>query len=57
MVYLGINQGKGTFSIIANGEGKQAARCLRNHLDTSGKALEKTAQNNAEQQDDNRPHI
>ena len=33
-----------------DGEGKQAARCMRNHLDTSANALKNTAQINAELQ-------
>ena len=52
-----IETAKMVYTFIVSGEGKQAARCMRNHLDTSANALNKTAQNNAELQNDDRHHI
>jgi GntR family transcriptional repressor for pyruvate dehydrogenase complex len=42
-----IETAKSAYTFIIGGEGKQAARCMRNHLDTSRKALRKIAQPNA----------
>ena len=39
-----IETAKMVYTFIISGEGKQAARCMRNHLDTSRKALKTTAQ-------------
>jgi len=52
-----IETAKMVYTFIISGEGKQAARCMRNHLDISRKALNKTAPNDAEPQNDNRNHI
>ena len=45
-----IESAKMVYTHIVNGEGKQAARCMRNHLDTSANALKKAAHINAELQ-------
>ena len=52
-----IETAKMIHTFIVSGEGKQAARCMRNHLDTSANALKKTAQDSAEQQNEVRLHI
>lgn len=48
-----IESAKMVHRYIVSGEGQQAARCMRNHLDTSANALKKTAQINAELQSTN----
>lgn len=45
-----IESAKMVYTFIVNGEGKQAARCMRNHLDTSANALKNAAHINAELQ-------
>ncbi len=45
-----IESAKMIYTFIVSGEGKQAARCMRNHLDTSANALKKAAQISAELQ-------
>lgn len=52
-----IETAKMVYTFIVSGEGKQAARCMRNHLDTSANALKKTSQERAELQNDDRLHI
>jgi len=48
-----IESAKMVYRFIVSGEGRQAARCMRNHLDTAANALKKTAQTNAELQSAN----
>ena len=45
-----IESAKMVYTFIVSGEGKQAARCMRNHLDISANALKKAAQFNSELQ-------
>jgi len=45
-----IESAKMVYTFIDSGEGKQAARCMRNHLDTSANALKKAAHISAELQ-------
>ncbi len=45
-----IESAKMVYTFIVSGEGKQAARCMRNHLDISANALKKAAQINSELQ-------
>jgi DNA-binding GntR family transcriptional regulator len=45
-----IESAKMVYTHIVNGEGKKAARCMRNHLDTSANALKNAAHINAELQ-------
>lgn len=45
-----IETAKMVYSFIVSGEGKQAARCMRNHLDTFANALKNAAHINAELQ-------
>jgi GntR family transcriptional repressor for pyruvate dehydrogenase complex len=52
-----IETAKMVFNFIVSGEGKQAARCMRNHLDTSANALKQAVQSKAERQNDDRLHI
>ena len=48
-----IETAKMVYTFIVSGEGKQAARCMRNHLDASADALKKAAYLNAEIQKTN----
>jgi len=43
-----IESAKRVYTFIVSGEGQQAARCMRNHLDTSANALKNAAHINAE---------
>ena len=43
-----IDSAKRVYKFIVSGEGRQAARCMRNHLDTSANALKNAAHMNAE---------
>lgn len=52
-----IETAKMIYTFIVNGEGKKAARCMRNHLDTSANALKKTAQDNTDLNNDDRHNI
>jgi GntR family transcriptional repressor for pyruvate dehydrogenase complex len=45
-----IESAKMIYTSIVSGEGRQAVRCMRNHLDTSANALKKAAHRNAELQ-------
>ena len=45
-----IESAKMVYTFIVSGEGKQAARCMRNHLDTSANALKNVAHRNVELQ-------
>ncbi len=45
-----IESAKMVYTFIVSGEGKQAARCMRTHLDISANALKKAAQFNSELQ-------
>jgi GntR family transcriptional repressor for pyruvate dehydrogenase complex len=45
-----IESARMVYNYILSGEGMQAARCMRNHLDISTTALKKAAQSNAERQ-------
>ena len=45
-----IESAKGVYTFIVSGEGRQAARCMRNHLDASANALKNAAHINAETQ-------
>jgi DNA-binding GntR family transcriptional regulator len=48
-----IETAKMVYTFIVSGEGKQAARSMRNHLEISVNALKKAAQSNAELQNAN----
>ena len=50
VVLEAIESAKMVYTFIVSGEGRQAARCMRNHLDTSANALKKAAHMNAEMQ-------